>query len=95
MQPVWHQLPGLFAFLHSTGTASQSDYYGLFLVLTQAIQTDLEIPEEGMSFGALCHAQALGDTAALASLGRRVLHLHLTDPDVEALKPLMSSGAGP
>lgn len=83
-------------FLHSTGQLHKGGpNYGLFLVLTQAIQTDLEIPEEGMSFGALCHAQALGDTAALASLGRRVLHLHLTDPDVAALKPLMSSGAGP
>jgi hypothetical protein len=34
-----------------------------------------------LSFGALEHAQALGDYEALVARGRRVLRLHLSNPD--------------
>jgi hypothetical protein len=41
---------------------------------------DVPIPGEGFSFGTLERAQALGDFDALATAGRRGLHVHLPAP---------------
>jgi hypothetical protein len=54
----------------------------LFLVITADPKDDIEIPGEGLSFGILEHGQALGDLEALEARGRRVLHIHLANPDL-------------
>ena len=68
-------------FLHSTGQLHKGGANnGLFLVITSNPAHDIEIPQEGFSFGTLEHAQALGDLEALAMRDRRVLHIHLAEP---------------
>jgi transaldolase / glucose-6-phosphate isomerase len=68
-------------FQHSTGQLHKGGpNKGLFLVITADPHQDVEIPEEGLSFGALEHGQALGDMEALEAKGRRVIHLHLANP---------------
>jgi transaldolase/glucose-6-phosphate isomerase len=70
-------------FQHSTGQLHKGGRNnGLFLVITANPKNDLEIPGEGLSFGALEHGQALGDMEALEARGRRVLHIHLAEPDL-------------
>ncbi len=65
-------------FLHSTGQLHKGGPdSGLFLQITVDLATDLEIPNQAMSFGTLERAQALGDYEALAGRGRRILRLHL------------------
>ncbi len=65
-------------FLHSTGQLHKGGpNSGLFLVFTDDPQEDLEIPTQGLTFGALVRGQALGDLEALRSRGRRVLRIHL------------------
>jgi transaldolase/glucose-6-phosphate isomerase len=82
-------------FLHSTGQLHKGGPdTGLFLQITADSVEDVEIPgqgkvpDQGMSFGALERAQALGDYEALAARGRRILRLHLPTPD--ALKALVN-----
>jgi transaldolase/glucose-6-phosphate isomerase len=66
-------------FLHSTGQLHKGGAAnGLFLQITGDASTDVEIPTEGMSFGTLERAQALGDYEAIAARGRRILRVHLT-----------------
>jgi transaldolase/glucose-6-phosphate isomerase len=68
-------------FLHSTGQLHKGGANnGLFLVITSDSIVDLKIPGQGLSFSALEHGQALGDLEALEARGRRVLHIHLTNP---------------
>jgi hypothetical protein len=43
---------------------------------------DIEIPQEGLSFGIMEHGQALGDMEALENRDRKVLHIHLNRPDL-------------
>jgi hypothetical protein len=70
-------------FQHSTGQLHKGGANnGLFLVITTDPKQDLAIPEEGLSFGTLEHGQALGDMEALEARGRRVLHVHLAEPDL-------------
>ena len=70
-------------FQHSTGQLHKGGRNnGLFLVITADPKNDLEIPEEGLSFGILEHGQALGDMEALEARGRRVLRIHLANPDL-------------
>jgi transaldolase/glucose-6-phosphate isomerase len=70
-------------FLHSTGQLHKGGRNnGLFLVITADPKHDAEIPGEGLSFGALEHGQALGDLEALEARGRRLMHIHLSDPDL-------------
>jgi glucose-6-phosphate isomerase len=45
----------------------------------------LEIPGRPFTFGELIRAQAAGDAQVLASHGRPVVTLTLTDPQVEVL----------
>jgi transaldolase/glucose-6-phosphate isomerase len=70
-------------FQHSTGQLHKGGANnGLFLVITANPKKDLEIPEEGLSFGTMEHGQALGDIEALENRDRRVIHIHLDDPDL-------------
>lgn len=67
-------------FLHSTGQLHKGgDNNGLFIQITADTPTDIEIPTQGMSFGTLERAQALGDYAALDAADRRVMRIHFLD----------------
>ncbi|MEV4142651.1 glucose-6-phosphate isomerase [Amycolatopsis sp. NPDC049691] len=67
-------------FLHSTGQYHKGGHQnGVFLQLTGAVETDLDVPDRPYTLGQLQHAQALGDGQVLAEHGRPVLRLHLTD----------------
>jgi transaldolase/glucose-6-phosphate isomerase len=70
-------------FQHSTGQLHKGgENNGLFLVITASPLKDIEIPDEGLSFGTMEHGQALGDMEALESRDRKVLHIHLDRPDL-------------
>jgi transaldolase/glucose-6-phosphate isomerase len=72
-------------FLHSTGQLHKGGAGGLFLQITADPVADLDIPTQGMSFGTLERAQALGDYESLAARGKPVLRVHLPSPEkVEA-----------
>ena len=65
-------------FLHSTGQLHKGGQPGgLFIHFTKDAELDFEIPGEGMSFGTLQRAQALGDLQALVQKDRHVLRVHL------------------
>ncbi len=65
-------------FLHSTGQFHKGGQQnGVFLQITGASNSDIDIPGKEFSFATLIAAQALGDGAALTSRGRTVLRLHL------------------
>ncbi|MCW1250310.1 glucose-6-phosphate isomerase [Acaricomes phytoseiuli] len=67
-------------FLHSTGQFHKGGpAIGVFLQITAASDTDLDIPERPFSFGELIQAQATGDAQVLADHGRPVLRLNLLD----------------
>jgi transaldolase/glucose-6-phosphate isomerase len=69
-------------FLHSTGQLHKGGANnGLFLQITADPVEDIDIPTQGLSFGTLELAQALGDYEALTARGRRVLRVHLPKPD--------------
>lgn len=73
-------------FLHSTGQLHKGGPdSGVFIQITADPMQDLEIPEEGISFGTLERAQAAGDFEALEARGRRVIRIHLNTPDVTLL----------
>jgi len=70
-------------FQHSTGQLHKGGKNnGLFLVITANPLKDIEIPEEGLSFGTMEHGQALGDMEALENRDRKILHIHLDRPDL-------------
>jgi transaldolase/glucose-6-phosphate isomerase len=76
-------------YLHSIGQLFKGGpHSGLFLVITAPPAQDVSIPGERYTFGDLEQAQALGDVAALASRGRPVLRLHLTEGVESGLKHL-------
>lgn len=65
-------------FLHSTGQLHKGGANnGLFIEITRVNEKDIDIPNEGLSFGTLQMAQALGDFEALKARGRRVFRIHL------------------
>ena len=65
-------------FLHSTGQLHKGGKNnGYYLIITADREVDIKIPGEGMSFGTLQKAQAIGDMRALQQQNRRVLRLHL------------------
>ncbi|HOT99210.1 MAG TPA: bifunctional transaldolase/phosoglucose isomerase [Anaerolineaceae bacterium] len=65
-------------FLHSTGQLHKGGLGGgLFIHFTKDAEHDFEIPGEGMSFGTLQRAQALGDLQALAQKDRAAIRVHL------------------
>jgi transaldolase/glucose-6-phosphate isomerase len=70
-------------FQHSTGQLHKGGKNnGLFLVITANPKKDIEIPQEGLSFGIMEHGQALGDMEALENRDRKVLHFQLDNPDL-------------
>jgi hypothetical protein len=77
-------------FLHSTGQLHKGGpAHGIFLQITAAPEKDLPIPGEGMTFGTLERAQALGDLETLRMRGRRVLRMHFED--IKRLDALVKS----
>jgi transaldolase / glucose-6-phosphate isomerase len=74
-------------FQHSTGQFHKGGPgNALFLVITAEPQADFEVPTQGLTFGTLIRAQALGDYEALIEAGRKVLRVHLLNPgDVEQI----------
>jgi len=65
-------------FQHSTGQFHKGGFEGgLFIQITHEPQADLMIPGEGMSFGTLQRAQAIGDLDALLRNGKLAVRVHL------------------
>jgi len=79
-------------FQHSTGQFHKGGpNNGLFLVITADPAADFEVPTEGLTFGTLIRAQALGDYEALIESGRKVLRIHLfAVEDIKELPQLIS-----
>ena len=79
-------------FQHSTGQFHKGGpNNGLFIQVVYDAQNDMDIPTQGMTFGTLIRAQALGDYEALIAAGRRTLRVLLSSPAdlsklLEALK---------
>jgi transaldolase/glucose-6-phosphate isomerase len=70
-------------FLHSTGQLHKGGAdNGIFLQITADPIKDVAIPGQGLSFGVLERGQSLGDLEALRARGRRVMRLHLAEPDL-------------
>src|SRR6185295_16984400 len=78
-------------FQHSTGQFHKGGpNNALFIVVTAEPAADFEIPTEGLTFGTLIRAQALGDYEALIAAGRTVLRIHLDElRDVERIPQLI------
>ena len=73
-------------YLHSTGQFHKGGpNTGVFLLLSADEDNDISIPGADFSLGVLAETQAKGDFAALASRGRRVVHMHLSGNDSETL----------
>jgi len=69
-------------FLHSTGQLHKGGpNTGLFLQITADPEKDINIPTQGLSFGTLELAQALGDYEALEAKDRRIIRVHLSSPE--------------
>jgi transaldolase/glucose-6-phosphate isomerase len=69
-------------FQHSTGQFHKGGpNTGLFIQIIADAGKDVPIPGEGMTFGALIRAQALGDYETLVARGRRVMRVHLSRPE--------------
>ena len=69
-------------FLHSTGQLHKGGpNNGVFLLLTAKRHADVDIPGQGISFGTMQRAQAIGDLHALEAKDRRVLWIDLPEPD--------------
>ncbi|HJR80443.1 MAG TPA: bifunctional transaldolase/phosoglucose isomerase [Anaerolineales bacterium] len=65
-------------FQHSTGQFHKGGpERALFIQITAEPAVDMDIPTEGLTFGTLLRAQALGDYEALIEAGRRVLRVHM------------------
>ncbi len=78
-------------YLHSTGQLQKGGpNCGVFLTLSADELKDIPLPAgcEAPSLGALAKAQAVGDMAALAERGRRVVSLHLPDNSGVTLRML-------
>jgi glucose-6-phosphate isomerase len=82
-------------FLHSTGQFHKGGpQVGAFLQVTGAVDRDLEIPgRDGLTFGRLQLAQALGDLRALGQRGRPVVRIHLRDR-AEGVAALLAAARG-
>jgi transaldolase/glucose-6-phosphate isomerase len=77
-------------FQHSTGQFHKGGIKdALFLVITAEPKKDFDIPTEGLTFGTLIRAQALGDYEALIEAKKKVLRVHL--PSVEDVKRLVEA----
>jgi transaldolase/glucose-6-phosphate isomerase len=77
-------------FQHSTGQFHKGGIKnGLFLVITADPEKDFDIPTEGLTFGALVRAQALGDFDALIEAKRKAIRIHL--PNVQAVEQIVKA----
>ena len=77
-------------FQHSTGQFQKGGpKNALFLQITAELEKDINIPTEGLTFGTLIHAQALGDYEALIEAKRKVLRVHL--PSVKDVSLLVDA----
>ncbi|MCL4531562.1 MAG: bifunctional transaldolase/phosoglucose isomerase [Chloroflexi bacterium] len=74
-------------FQHSTGQFHKGGpNTGLFIQIISDVDKDMQIPNEGMTYGTLIRAQALGDYETLIVRGRRVIRVHLSKvEDVDLL----------
>ncbi len=81
-------------FQHSTGQYHKGGpNKGLFIQVVYDAENDFEIPTQGLTFGTLLRAQALGDFEALIAAGRRVLRVRLSSvKEVEKLAKVWESG---
>src|SRR6185369_7860894 len=76
-------------YLHSTGQMHKGGpTSGLFIQITGDDREDLAIPGAGYGFSTLKAAQALGDLQSLRDGARRVIRLHLTGKQSQALPQL-------
>lgn len=76
-------------YLHSTGQLHKGGpNTGVFVIVTAPAEADLPVPGAPYSFGVLELAQALGDFQSLDAAGRRVMHAHLPDRNVNTVKKL-------
>jgi hypothetical protein len=72
--------------LHSTGQLHKGGPdSGVFIQITAEPASDLDVPGEGMTFGTLERAQALGDLEALLARKRRAIRIHLDGAKIEDL----------
>ncbi len=80
-------------FQHSTGQFHKGGpRNALFIVITAEPAADFEVPTQGITFGTLVRAQALGDYEALIEAGRKVLRMHLQSAkDVEQIVSALGS----
>ncbi len=77
-------------FQHSTGQFHKGGpNTGLFIQIIADAEKDIQIPNEGMTFGTLIRAQALGDYETLVARGRRVIRIHL--PSTGSIKTLIKA----
>jgi hypothetical protein len=77
-------------FQHSTGQFHKGGIKGgIFLVITAEPAKDMDIPTEGLTFGTLIRAQALGDFEALLEAKKKAIRIHL--PSVEAVAELVKA----
>ncbi len=58
-------------------------------MITAEPSKDFDVPTEGLTFGTLIQAQALGDYEALIGAGRKVLRVHL--PRVQDMQMLVGA----
>lgn len=76
-------------FLHSTGqTYKGGPNSGVFLQITSEDLTDLLVPGQKYTFGAVKAAQARGDFQVLSQRKRRILRVHLSAPVENSLTQL-------
>lgn len=69
-------------FQHSTGQFHKGGpNTGLFIQVVYDAKEDMEIPTQGLSFGTLIRAQALGDYEALIAAGRKAVRIRLNSLD--------------
>ena len=71
-------------FLHSTGQYHKGGpRQGVFVQLIALSEKDIHVPGRDFTLGQLIASQAAGDAQVLADLGRPVLSLTLTNPEVD------------
>ena len=77
-------------FQHSTGQFHKGGIKdGLFLVVTAEPEKDFDVPTEGLTFGTLIRAQALGDFEALIEAKRKAIRIHL--PSARSITDLVEA----
>ena len=73
-------------YLHSTGQLHKGGANnGVFVLISDTPEPDLDIPGQLYTFGTLEFAQALGDFNSLDATSRRAIHVHLPAADPAVL----------